>query len=60
MDYDDPTQRTRQNVAAIVVLLVIVIGGAVLFLTLSHRLAVLDCVAARWRDCGQTIDAGQR
>jgi hypothetical protein len=55
----DQSQRNRQNVAAIVVLLVIVIGGAVVFLSLSKSAAVLDCLAAHFRNCGEPID-GQR
>jgi hypothetical protein len=57
---NDQSQRSRQNIAALVFLLVVVIGGALLFLSLSKSAAVLDCMAAHFRNCGEPIDAGQR
>jgi hypothetical protein len=56
----DQSQRNRQNVAALVVILVIVIGGAVVLLSLQHSSAILDCVTAHFRNCGEPIDAGTR
>jgi len=55
----DQSQRNRQNVAALVFLFVIVIGGALVLLSLEHSSAALDCVAAHFRNCGEPID-GQR
>jgi hypothetical protein len=58
MDNDDGAQRTRQNIAALVFLLVVVIGGTLLFLSISRSAAILDCVTAGFRNCGGPIDAG--
>jgi hypothetical protein len=58
MDNGDPDQRTRQNVAALIFLLVLVVGGALLFLALGRRVALLDCLTAGLRNCGNPIDAG--
>ena len=57
---NDQSHRSRQNVAALVFLLVVVIGGALLFLSLSKSAAVLDCMVAHFRNCGEPIDAGTR
>ena len=38
----DQSQRSRQNIAALIFLIVVVIGGAVLFLSLGKSVAVLD------------------
>jgi hypothetical protein len=56
----DQSQRNRQNVAALVVIFVIVIGGALVLLSLEHSSAVFDCLAAHFRNCGEPIDPGQR
>ena len=52
--------RDRQNVAALVLLLVLVVGGTLLFFSVARNVRVLDCVTAGFRNCGQPIDAGSR
>ena len=58
MDNDDGAQRTRQNIAALIFLLVFVIGGTLLFLGMGRSAAILDCITAGFRNCGGPIDAG--
>jgi hypothetical protein len=55
---DDGAQRTRQNIAALIFLLVFVIGGTLLFLSMGRSAAILDCITAGFRNCGGSIDAG--
>ena len=56
---NDQSRRSRQNIVALVFLLVVVIGGALLFLSLGKSAAVMDCMAAHFRNCGEPIDADQ-
>jgi hypothetical protein len=58
MANDDGAQRNRQNVAALIFLLIVVIGGTLLFLSIGRSAAILDCVTAGFRNCGGPIDAG--
>jgi hypothetical protein len=52
--------RNRQNVAALIFLLVIAVGGTLLFLAVGRSAAVLDCLTAGFRNCGQPLDANPR
>ena len=54
----DPARRNRQNIAALLFLLVVVIGGTLLFLSLGRKVALLDCLTAGFRNCGGPVDAG--
>jgi hypothetical protein len=52
--------RNRQNVAALIFLLVIAAGGTLLFLAVGRSAAVLDYLTVGFRNCGQPLDADPR
>jgi hypothetical protein len=52
--------RNRQNVAALIFLIIIAVGGTLLFLAVGRSAAVLDCLTAGFRNCGQPLDADSR
>jgi hypothetical protein len=55
MDLSDQAQRTRQNIIALAILAIVLLGGAWLFSDLKHSAFVLNCLASGRRDCGQEI-----
>ena len=52
--------RNRQNVAALIFLIIIAVGGTLLFLAVGRSAAVLDCLTAGFRNCGRPLDADSR
>ena len=50
-------QRDRENVAALLFLVALVIGGTLLSLGVGRNVRVLDCVTAGFRNCGPPVDA---
>ncbi len=52
MDNSEQAHRTRQNVIALVILALILLGGAWLFHDLKASSDVLDCLSSGRRDCG--------
>ena len=55
MDTSDQARRTRQNIFALAILAIILLGGAWLFSDLKQSAFVLNCLASGRRDCGQEI-----
>jgi len=58
--YDEQARRTRQNVIALVVLAIVLLGGALLFHYLKQRAALIDCLSAGRRNCDQVIEPSDR
>jgi hypothetical protein len=58
MDDQETRRRNRQNQAALLLLVVLVVGGTLLFLSIGRNIAVLDCVTAGFRNCGNPIGGG--
>jgi hypothetical protein len=54
MDNSGQAHRTRQNVIALVILALILLGGAWLFHDLKASSDVLDCLSSGRRDCGSS------
>ena len=48
----DPKQTERQNVAALIFLVVLVVLGALVFVVLERDSALVDCLSAGFRNCG--------
>ena len=50
---DGQASRERENIVALLVLMLLLAGGAWLFHYLMQRSALLDCLPSGWRDCQQ-------
>jgi hypothetical protein len=59
MDNSEQAHRTRQNVIALVILALILLGGAWLFHDLKASSDVLDCLSSGRRDCGASTSPGR-
>lgn len=58
MDNSEQAHRTRQNVIALVVLALILLGGS-FFHDLKASSDVLDCLSSGRRDCGSSTSPGR-
>ena len=56
----EPARRTRQNVIALIVLAIVLLGGALLFHYLKQRTALIDCLSAGRRNCDQVMEPSDR
>jgi hypothetical protein len=52
-DHDEQAGRNRGNIAAIVVIIVLVVGGYWLYSTLKHANDLQVCAERGLRNCGQ-------
>jgi len=59
MDSSEQSRRTRQNVIALVILALVLLGGAWLFHDLKKSADVLDCLSSGRRDCGAALAPGR-
>jgi hypothetical protein len=60
MSYDEQARRTRQNIIALVVLTIVLVGGALLFHYLTQRAALIDCLSAGRHNCDQEVESSDR
>jgi hypothetical protein len=60
MPGDEQGRRTRQNIVALVVLAIVLLGGGLLFHYLKQRAALIDCLSAGRRNCEQAIEPSDR
>jgi hypothetical protein len=55
MESSDQSRRTRQNIIALAILAIVLLGGARLFHDLKKSADVLDCLSSGRRDCGASL-----
>ena len=57
-DREDDVQRTRNNVAVFIAVVVVIVLGVLLVRALKHSTDMQDCLAAGHRNC-EPVDTGQ-